>query len=255
LYIELKPGDYNFIPPEKEGFFSRFLSILKSLSSLYGGVYTIIGLSVIFYVIAIIGSLVASINFDYFLSIWASNNYKIIIALNSYYRWITAMFIHFGLIHLFLNMVGVYILGSLLEKLWNKRIVFLVFFISGILSNIASFYILKGNSGGASGGVFGLMGAAFSFFTFSSDVEPLFKNYMRQQILSVIIINVILSFILPSIDFVGHLGGLISGILLGLFIVKFRIKRNLFYLYFISLILIIVSLVLSIIDVIKLLSV
>jgi len=254
LYIEINPNDYEFLPPKRGGKFFRFLNYLRELASFYGGVYLIIILCVLFYFISIIGSVFSGLGLEEFISLWASNNYKMIKALDSYYRLITAIFVHFGILHLLLNMIGVYILGSLLERFWNRTIVFIVFLISGILSNIASFYILSFNSGGASGGVFGLMGSAFSFFYANNQIDKSIRYYMLRQIGNVIILNVIISLLVPSIDYVGHLGGLFSGAILGFIIVKINKRLELFYFYLFSVFVILVSLVLSLFDVIKLLS-
>ena len=130
-------------------------------------------------------------------------------------RWLTAVFLHLGLLHLAFNMFGAYIMGSFLEKIWNAKVVFLLVFISGILGNVATYYLWRSNSVGASGGIFGLMGALVAYFFLNRKLERSVREYMLKQLGILVLINVGMSLIVPNIDIVGHLGGLFSGLGLG----------------------------------------
>lgn len=156
-------------------------------------------------------------------------------------RWVTAIFLHLGLLHLAFNMFGAYIMGSFLEKIWNAKVVFLLVFISGILGNIATYFLWRSNSVGASGGIFGLMGALVAYFFLNKKLERSVREYMLKQLGILVLINVGMSLIVPNIDVVGHLGGLISGLGLGSLFYYFpwlRKEKLLMGLWIVSLVLI-----------------
>lgn len=125
-----------------------------------------------------------------------------------YYRLFTCMFLHGGIVHLGLNMYGLYALGSLIERVYGKFKYTIIYILSGLVSSLFSYKFSVGISVGASGAIFGLLGAAL-----------VFGIRMRQQIgrdfimniVSVIAVNLVIGFSISNIDNFGHLGGLIGG--------------------------------------------
>ncbi|HCL55807.1 MAG TPA: hypothetical protein DHW82_02205 [Spirochaetia bacterium] len=222
MEIEIKPEDYEIII-EKPTFIGILLSKITVFSEKYGGWKAITGLSVFFYLFIFLlpmpqMSFAISLPSGYeVLTLWGSNVALFISSFfpYDYYRWITANFLHFGIFHLGFNVWGAYVLGGLLEKFWNKRVVFILFLLSGIGANIVSFLIVKGNSAGASGGVFGLMGALLAFFLWNKNLAPQNRLYMMKQIGFIFLLNLLLGLIVPNIDLSGHIGGFVMGFLLG----------------------------------------
>jgi membrane associated rhomboid family serine protease len=129
-----------------------------------------------------------------------------------WWRLLTSGFLHADPVHLIFNMIGVYFLGQILESsLGPVRYVALYF---GALF-FGSFGVLlwspEAQTIGASGAVFGLLGAAFVLMR-RSGVDP-----MRSFIGPILLINLLLSF-RPGISIGAHIGGLIGGVLCALVI-------------------------------------
>ncbi|KEJ04381.1 peptidase S54 [Clostridium botulinum A2B7 92] len=132
-----------------------------------------------------------------------------------YYRLITAMFLHGGLIHLALNMYALNAIGPLVEIYFGKVKYLIIYFISGILSSYFSYLFSTSVSIGASGAIFGILGATLIIaYTNRKKGGKEFLN----NIISVIVVNLILGFSIPNVDNFGHIGGLIGGVIITLFL-------------------------------------
>ena len=122
------------------------------------------------------------------------------------YRIVTSAFLHAGLLHLGLNMFALYILGSLLEPaIGTAR--FVGIYAVSILGGSFGALLLDPNelTVGASGGIFGLMAAAF-LIARSRGLDEL-----ASQVGFFVILNLVFTFSIPNISIGGHLGGLIGG--------------------------------------------
>jgi rhomboid protease GluP len=130
-----------------------------------------------------------------------------------WYRLITSIFLHGGIVHLLLNMASLYNLAPLSTRLFgmfgqNGNVAFLtIFFVSGLMGSLASYYFSQAYSLGASGAIFGLIGALLAISYFKKLPE------LYQSILSVTVINLALGFTFPNIDNYAHIGGLVGGFL------------------------------------------
>ncbi|MCW2598666.1 MAG: Rhomboid family protein [Frankiales bacterium] len=136
------------------------------------------------------------------------------VAQGEYYRLLTSMFLHFGIIHIALNMYCLFLLGPALEQAFGRLRFAAVYLVSG-LSGAALSYLLgppNEQAAGASGAVFGLFAAFF--------VLQRRRGGDVTQIATVIGINLAFSVIGSSfIDWRGHVGGLIGGALVAAAIV------------------------------------
>jgi membrane associated rhomboid family serine protease len=123
-----------------------------------------------------------------------------------WYRLVTSGFLHFGIFHLALNMLLLYQLGQLLEPAIG-RIRFGLLYFAALLGGSAGALIVQPNAihGGASGAVFGLMGAAFVGMR-NRGVNP-FSTGLG----SVLLINLLFTFTIPGISIGGHIGGILGG--------------------------------------------
>jgi rhomboid protease GluP len=139
-----------------------------------------------------------------------------------YYRLVTAMFLHGGILHIGLNMYALRSIGPLIEKMYGKIKFLIIYFVSGITSSLFSYFFSPAISVGASGAIFGLMGAAVILgITMSKKIGREFLN----SILQVVLVNLFLGFNLSNIDNFGHLGGLIGGLIItSLFYIKQKNK-------------------------------
>lgn len=131
-----------------------------------------------------------------------------LIGLGEYWRLLSAMFLHSDIMHLVFNMMALYILGRDIERFFGKKKFLAIYFISGLVGTAASFLLIDGTSVGASGAIFGLMGANLFLYK----LNPLvYKRIYGYDILILIGINVLLGLVRPNIDMAGHIGGLIGG--------------------------------------------
>jgi len=129
-----------------------------------------------------------------------------------YYRLITGMFLHGGIFHILFNMYALYVIGSQLESFLGKIKYIIIYLLSGISGGLLSM-ILSGSSVfsiGASGAIFGLMG---SLLYFGLQYRVYLGNFVRTQLVPLLVFNLILGAVSPGIDNFGHIGGLIGGIL------------------------------------------
>jgi membrane associated rhomboid family serine protease len=130
------------------------------------------------------------------------------IADGAYYRLFTAMFMHYGLLHLALNMWALWVLGRPLEVLLGPVRFAALYVICGLGGNVAA-YLFQPHalSAGASTAIFGLFSALFLV------LRKLGRN--ASSILPIIIINVVFTLTVPGISIAGHLGGLATGAVVG----------------------------------------
>ncbi len=127
-----------------------------------------------------------------------------------YWRFITPMFLHANEIHLAVNCYSLFIVGSQVERLFGRRRFLLIYFIAGILGNIVSFGFSIRPAVGASGAIFGLIGAML-FFAIKR--PSLLKSGFGANLITTIVINLGYGFMNSQIDNSAHLGGLAGGFL------------------------------------------
>ena len=125
---------------------------------------------------------------------------------HEYYRLVTSGFLHAGFIHIAFNMYLLWILGQMLEPVLGS-VRFAAIYVTALLAGSFGALLVEPNSVtvGASGAVFGLMGAAFVELR-ARGVDP-----FQAGIGGLIAINLVISFIIPGIAWGGHIGGLIGG--------------------------------------------
>ena len=131
------------------------------------------------------------------------------VATGEYYRLFTAMFLHFGLLHLASNMWALWVLGRPLEALLGPLRFSALYFVSGLGGNVAVYVFAspRGLSAGASTALFGLFAALF-----------LVLRRLRLStsgVIVVLILNLVITFSIPQISIAGHLGGLVTGAVVG----------------------------------------
>ena len=132
-----------------------------------------------------------------------------------YYRMITSMFVHADIVHILFNMYALYVLGPQVEKYYGRLKFILIYLVSGLLGSVFSLVFMNSNtfSMGASGAIFGLLGS-IAYFTYY--YRATLQSLLRSQIVPVILINLALGFFISGIDIMGHIGGLIGGILMSM---------------------------------------
>ena len=126
-------------------------------------------------------------------------------------RLISSMFLHGDIIHLALNMYCLYILGPQLESFYGKIKYILIYFLSGIVGGLFTLIFISSDQVaiGASGAIFGLLGALLYF---GYHYRIYLGEVMRSQIIPLIVLNIFISFIF-GFNNIAHLGGLFGGYL------------------------------------------
>ncbi|MTD14750.1 rhomboid family intramembrane serine protease [Nakamurella sp. YIM 132087] len=122
-----------------------------------------------------------------------------------YWRMLTSGFLHLGLVHVALNMISLYMLGIALERVLG-RWRFLVVYLLGLLGGSVSVLLFSAPvslSAGASGAIFGLMGALLVAFRR--------LRYDARQLVVLLAINLFITFQVSGISWQAHLGGLLIG--------------------------------------------
>ncbi|MBF4692852.1 rhomboid family intramembrane serine protease [Fusibacter ferrireducens] len=133
---------------------------------------------------------------------------NILIAMGQVWRLLTATFLHAGIMHLIFNMMALYILGRDIERFYGPKKYLFIYFMSGLVGSAFSFLLVPNTSVGASGAIFGLFGANLYLYF----VNPhAYKRIFGTDFLILIGINLVISFVRPNIDVVGHIAGLITG--------------------------------------------
>jgi membrane associated rhomboid family serine protease len=127
------------------------------------------------------------------------------VAAGAYYRLLTSMFLHFGVVHIGVNMYALYLLGMQVETALGRLRFITLYLLAGLGGAAASYLFspVATRSGGASGAIFGLLAA---YFVLARRVGA-----DTRQILVSIGISLVLSFSLSVIDYRAHLGGLAVG--------------------------------------------
>lgn len=128
------------------------------------------------------------------------------------YRLITSMFLHADLVHITFNLYALYILGPQLESFFGRTKYILIYIGSGLIGGLASMAFMGNNSVsiGASGAIFGLIGA---FIYFGYHYRVYFGTVIKSQIIPLLLINLLIGLTISGISLSAHVGGFIGGLL------------------------------------------
>lgn len=138
-------------------------------------------------------------------------------ARGEYWRLLAAMFLHIGALHLLLNLWALYQLGGVYELLFGSRRFALVYFVTGLTASVASALFTGGIAAGASGAIFGVLGALIVSIRRSPRFrQAAWSRGLVQQLMLWAGINIVIGFSMPGIDNSAHIGGFVAGLILGL---------------------------------------
>ena len=148
-----------------------------------------------------------------------------------YWRLVSSMFLHVGFVHLLFNSYGCYLLGTFLERISGSARMFIIYMLSGLAGSIASSLAGKhAASAGASGAIFGLLGASIVVLAWHNERRPIHaarrfdlpRRLRRLYVVNFIILailNLLLGLAEPQIDNWAHGGGFAAGILVTMLLV------------------------------------
>lgn len=125
-----------------------------------------------------------------------------------WWRIVSSMFLHIGTLHLLMNMIALYYIGTAVERIYGHLRFTIIYFLAGIFGGFASFMLNPFVAAGASGAIFGLFGALLFF---GVRHRQLFFRTMGWNLLFVIGLNIAFGIFVPQVDNGAHMGGLVGG--------------------------------------------
>ncbi len=143
----------------------------------------------------------------------AGANLKSAVAVGELWRLPMSTFLHVGIFHLLLNMYGLWVLGRLVEQMFGSVRFLAIYLVSGLAGALASFQIGgAGTSAGASGAIFGVLGAAIIELALHRGAYPdRWRRALFSNLIFLTVAQVAIGFYYSAIDQSAHLGGLFSG--------------------------------------------
>jgi len=170
----------------------------------------IIKILILICIIMYLLSITLTDNFTTSLLILGANNRGLVLN-GDIFRLISSIFLHGNILHLFVNMYSLWIIGSQVETYLGKFRYLIIYLLSGLMGNLFSIVFLENSlSVGASGAIFGLMGCLLYF---GYHYRLYLSNALTNQIIPIIILNLVFGFSVSGIDNASHIGGLIGGYL------------------------------------------
>ncbi|GAE33459.1 rhomboid family intramembrane serine protease [Halalkalibacter akibai] len=157
--------------------------------------------------------------------------YNPLIEEGEWWRLISAMFLHIGFLHLFMNSLALFYLGSAVERMFGTGRFLFIYFIAGVSGSLASFAFNEQVAAGASGAIFGCFGALLYFGIVE---RKLFFRTMGKSVVTILIINLVFGFAVPMVDNGAHIGGLIGGFLASFVVQLPKLKHSIKQLVFLG---------------------
>jgi membrane associated rhomboid family serine protease len=137
------------------------------------------------------------------------------VANGEWWRLISAAFLHYGPLHLGMNMFSLYFVGSILEQIIGRWRYLLLYLVAGLAGSAGALVVTpNAPTAGASGAIFGVLGALLI-------LERRGVIATGGQVLGLIVLNLVFTFAIPGISIGGHVGGLAAGLLLMLAFARF----------------------------------
>ena len=133
-----------------------------------------------------------------------------------WWRFVTPIFIHIGLLHILFNSYALWIVGPQVEKLYGGAR-FVILYVGTGVAGVYGSYLYHPNtiSAGASGAIFGLFGVLLVFgLRYRNSIPPFFARAVGTGVVPVIVLNLIIGFSIPAIDNSAHISGLLMGAIL-----------------------------------------
>lgn len=142
-------------------------------------------------------------------------NYIPYVKNGEYVRLLTSTFLHIGVVHLIFNMYALIVVGKEVEQLYGKLKYILIYLLSALMGSLFTVVFSSSNtvSAGASGAIFGLLGALLYF---GYNYRGYIGNGIIRQVLPAILLNLVIGFTSTNIGNSAHIGGLIGGYLVAM---------------------------------------
>ena len=151
-----------------------------------------------------------------------------ILEYGEYYRLVTCIFLHFGIDHLFYNMLLLICLGDSLEQIVGKLRYLMIYLLGGVAGNIVSVWVSAGTenyavSAGASGAIFAVVGALLWIVIRNGGR---LKGYSSQRLFLMAALTIVNGLTTTGVDNMAHIGGLAAGFLLGMLLYRKKAEED-----------------------------
>ncbi|MGZ3608748.1 MAG: rhomboid family intramembrane serine protease [Ktedonobacteraceae bacterium] len=182
----------------------------------------LIGINVAVYVLLVVLSMTIGAGLgqlgaiDTNIIVLAGGQLNSLVAQGQIWRIFTAMFLHFNLLHIGLNMFSLFLIGGVVEMVFGKWRYLLIYLGSGIVGGILTFYVSPINTlaAGASGAIFGVFGALGVFYIFNRQALGRYGTGAITNWLFWLGLNLVFGFSQPGIGIWDHIGGLVAGMII-----------------------------------------
>ena len=148
-----------------------------------------------------------------------------------WWRLCSALFLHFGIIHLALNLFALWDSGQFVERMYGHARFTIIYFSSGLTGNLLSLVTSQGStvSGGASGAIFGVYGALLIFLWHERDnLNQREFRWLFWGAAGFSTITIVLGLLVTGIDNAAHIGGFVTGIFSGIILIRSNITKPIF---------------------------
>ena len=135
-----------------------------------------------------------------------------------WWRLVTTMFLHASIVHIAFNLFALWVIGRPVEQYLGPVRYLGLYLVSGLAGSAGALLQTPGVTVGASGAIFGILGAMVI-------LEWQITGQLAGQAMSLVAINLVISFLIPGISWGGHVGGLIGGVLIMLAYAHWRDGR------------------------------
>lgn len=155
---------------------------------------------------------------------WGADFGPLTIGAGQWWRMLTACFVHFGIIHIGMNMYVLFQIGPFIEAVFGRARYLAIYFFAGLAGSLVSLWVHPLiTSAGASGAIFGLYGAVFGFLLIARrSLSPAVTRSIAQSAGIFIFYNFVYGAGHGQTDMSAHIGGLLGGFLAGLLLVPRR---------------------------------
>jgi membrane associated rhomboid family serine protease len=144
-----------------------------------------------------------------------------------WWRLISSMFVHLDVAHIVFNGYGLYAIGPIIERFYGRARMFAIYMVSGLLAMWASQVMSDVPSGGASGALYGLVGAMLAFgFKYRRQLPERFSRALTTGMLPWVVFGIGIGFLeFVPFDNSAHIGGLIGGAAVA-WVMRSRVARG-----------------------------
>jgi membrane associated rhomboid family serine protease len=175
----------------------------------------------------VLAFLSGNLNIDLNILLQAGAQYNPLVAQGEYWRIFTAMFLHFSIFHIGLNMLSLFFIGTAVEVFYGKWRYLVIYLGSGIIGGIVTFFLTPAAfAAGASGAIFGVFGALGVFYIVNRRALGMYGRGAIANWLFWLGLNLVFGFSTPGIGIWDHVGGLVAGMIIAALLMPRQRRRG-----------------------------